>query len=150
MGLDMHLMAEVYISSYNDEHKNLFNYIKRNAPEGLRNYEPTHLSFEIGYWRKANAIHKWFVDNVQDGKDNCQTVDVTFDKLQELKDICQKVLNDKKLAQELLPCSSGFFFGSVEYNKRYFEDVSRTIEIIDLIFKNPSHEYWDIKYRSSW
>ena len=24
---------------------------------------------QIASWRKANAIHKWFVDNVQDGVD---------------------------------------------------------------------------------
>jgi hypothetical protein len=150
MGLDMHLTAEVYISSYSEEHRKLFNYIKNKAPEGLKGFEPTHVSFEVGYWRKANAIHKWFVDNVQDGKDDCQTVEVSFDKLLELKDVCQRVLNDKKLAPELLPCSSGFFFGSVEYNKYYFDDVSKTVEIIDSILTNPCHEYWEIKYRSSW
>ena len=26
---------------------------------------------QIASWRKANAIHKWFVDNVQDGVDDC-------------------------------------------------------------------------------
>lgn len=150
MGLDMYLTAEVFISSYNKDHKNLFNYIKKHAPDGLKKFEPTHISFEVGYWRKANAIHKWFVDNVQNGKDDCQTAEVSFDQLLELKDVCQRVLNDKKLAPELLPCSSGFFFGSVEYNKYYFDDISKTIEIIDSILTNPSHEYWDIKYKSSW
>ena len=24
----------------------------------------------VGYWRKANHIHKWFVDNVQEGIDD--------------------------------------------------------------------------------
>lgn len=29
---------------------------------------------EIGYWRKANHIHKWFVDCVQDGEDDCEKI----------------------------------------------------------------------------
>ena len=28
--------------------------------------------FPIITWRKANAIHKFFVDEVQDGNDNCE------------------------------------------------------------------------------
>lgn len=32
---------------------------------------------EIAYWRKANHIHKWFVDNVQYGVDDCGTYEVT-------------------------------------------------------------------------
>ena len=30
------------------------------------------IRLEAGYWRKANHIHKWIVDNLQDGKDDCQ------------------------------------------------------------------------------
>ena len=26
----------------------------------------------VAYWRKANAIHSWFVENCQDGVDECQ------------------------------------------------------------------------------
>ena len=29
--------------------------------------------FPIITWRKANAIHKFFVDEVQEGNDNCET-----------------------------------------------------------------------------
>jgi hypothetical protein len=52
---------------------------------------------EIGYWRKANAIHKWFVDNVQDGKDECQRSYVTRKQLQQLRDLCQRVLDSVKV-----------------------------------------------------
>ena len=36
-----------------------------------QNDDETHE--EVGYWRKANAIHGWFVRNVQNGKDDCGT-----------------------------------------------------------------------------
>ena len=52
---------------------------------------------EVGYWRKANAIHNWFVQNVQDGKDECQESYVDSSKLQELYDACVLVRDNTKL-----------------------------------------------------
>ena len=49
---------------------------------------------EVGYWRKANAIHKWFVDNVQDGEDDCDYYEVNKEQLEELLNIC-KLIKDK-------------------------------------------------------
>ena len=46
---------------------------------------------EVGYWRKANAIHKWFVDNVQDGEDNCGYYKVAPEQLEELLNICKLI-----------------------------------------------------------
>lgn len=48
---------------------------------------------QVGYWRKANAIHDWFVRNVQDGEDDCHYHnEVTKEILEELLDICETVL----------------------------------------------------------
>ena len=53
---------------------------------------------EVGYWRKANHIHNWFVENVQDGVDDCAYHDeVTKEDLEELLHICEFVLNNCKL-----------------------------------------------------
>ena len=47
---------------------------------------------QVGYWRKANAIHNWFVDNVQDGIDDCcYHNEVTKEILEELLDTCTQV-----------------------------------------------------------
>ena len=54
----------------------------------------------IADWRKANHIHKWFVDNVQDGVDDCETYEVTKEQLINLLDVCKKVLKGSKLVQE--------------------------------------------------
>lgn len=55
---------------------------------------------EIGYWRKANAIHKWFVDKVQDGIDDCEYHhEVTKEILEELLSICQRIINSVELKE---------------------------------------------------
>ena len=54
----------------------------------------------IADWRKANHIHKWFVDNVQDGVDDCETYEVTKEQLINVLDGCKKVLKGSKLVQE--------------------------------------------------
>jgi len=58
------------------------------------------VSLEAMYWRKANAIHGWFVENCQDGEDNCQEYWVSREKLINLKDLCQDILehpDDEKI-----------------------------------------------------
>jgi hypothetical protein len=53
----------------------------------------------VGYWRKANAIHGWFVENVQDGEDDCHMHrEVTADDLIQLKDLCVDVLEHSVMA----------------------------------------------------
>lgn len=47
---------------------------------------------EIGYWRKANAIHAWFVRVVQAGVDRCQVSPVSREQLSLLRTTCQEVL----------------------------------------------------------
>jgi hypothetical protein len=103
----------------------------------------------IGYWRKANHIHKWFVDNVQDGNDDCGEYKVSHEKIVELKTLCEKILTNRSLAPQLLPTCQGFFFGSYSYDDYYFEDVKHTIKICeDVLSYNPFHI--EIYYRSSW
>lgn len=48
---------------------------------------------EVGYWRKANQIHAFFVKNVQDGEDDCNYHnECTKEILEDLLDRCYKVL----------------------------------------------------------
>lgn len=48
---------------------------------------------EVAYWRKANAVHKWFVENVQGGEDDCNDHEVSREQLQDLVDLCKTVLS---------------------------------------------------------
>jgi hypothetical protein len=47
---------------------------------------------EVAYWRKANHIHQWFVENVQGGEDNCQEYRVSREQLQTLLETVKTVL----------------------------------------------------------
>lgn len=109
---------------------------------------------EIGYWRKANHIHKWFVDKVQGGDDDCEYYKVTKDNLLNLKATCDKVLSlkgmDEEKIKEILPTESGFFFGSTAYDEYYFSDVEETIKIIIDVLKTTDFEKELVVYRSSW
>ncbi len=65
------------------------------------------VEYEVMYWRKANQIHKWFVDNVQDGEDDCGRYLVSKTQLTELIKLCERVLENRSEAKELLPCTTG-------------------------------------------
>ena len=150
MGLDMYLETEQYIPDYTDEGNALINTIKANSLNHLGEFRPKTVSYELAYWRKANAVHNWFVKNVQDGKDECQSSYVSLEKLQELRDTCARVLENNALAQELFPSAAGFFFGSTEYDDWYFSDLLHTVEKLDKILKTPSADKLWISYRASW
>ena len=100
---------------------------------------------EFAYWRKANQIHNWFVENIQEGKDDCGTYQVSGRKLKELVNLCKEVLQNFKQAEELLPTREGFFFGSTAYDEDYYEDLHNTIEQLKDIDDEDIYEY-----TSSW
>jgi hypothetical protein len=54
---------------------------------------------EVMYWRKANHIHAWFVQNVQNGQDDCKEYFVDFDQIFELLVLCKKVIKASKLVK---------------------------------------------------
>lgn len=114
---------------------------------------------EVGYWRKANQIHAWFVNNVQDGVDECQRTLVPVEKLVELRTICEKLLRAvetssdamleedvREWAMALLPPQCGFFFGSTEIDEGYFADLADTVKILKDVEKLSGRFY----YQSSW
>jgi len=147
MGLDMYLNAERYLWGHEEGDKQISENIGQLIGMPVCGNVKT-ITVEAGYWRKANQIHNWFVQNVQDGEDNCQEAYVSRDKLTELRESCQKVLDNNELAEKLLPRAEGFFFGNKEYDQWYFEQLTDTIGVIDNALAMP--EQWDFNYRSSW
>jgi hypothetical protein len=148
MGLDMYLKGKRYISSYfNEGDSEKAAKIAELFPE-TSGLEIKEVMVEAGYWRKANAIHKWFVDNVQEGEDDCGNYYVGREQLAELRELCQKVLADRSLAAEMLPPQSGFFFGGTDIDEWYFRDLEQTVKIIDNALTMP--DSWDFEYTSSW
>ena len=154
MGLDMYLSAKKYHSDAEwrpQESREEFARLKQASGVGAsmtKDLPHIYLEVSVGYWRKQNAIHQWFVDNCQNGEDDCRTSYVSRDQLQELKSLCEGIIKNPNLASEDLPTSEGFFFGSTEYDDWYFEGLAETIEIVDRCLEMPDE--WEFEYHSSW
>jgi hypothetical protein len=153
MGLDMYLEKRSYVKNW-DHNKNKHSITVKYNNKVRKDIDLNKISGiveEVLYWRKANAIHNWFVKNCQDGNDDCRSYYVTREKLQELVDLCDEVIETKDVS--LLETASGFFFGSTEYDNYYFDDLKRTSAVIknELLNKHPegcwNPEYY---YQSSW
>ena len=156
MGLDQYLSASEYISRYdwdndNDNRNELFYQIAEqfgvSAQISQDSFGGISVDFPMGYWRKSNQIHNWFVETIGNGIDECQKMFVTRENLEELKSLCEQVLADHSLAEELLPTGAGFFFGSTEYDEYYFIDLKETVAIIDRCL-NSKFDYFE--YQASW
>lgn len=103
---------------------------------------------EIMYWRKANHIHKWFVDNFQNGIDECQETDISISDLQCLLELCQTALQTRDVT--ILPPQSGFFFGSTEIDDDYWDNVKLTINCVKKLASDESLKDCELYYQSSW
>lgn len=160
MGLDMYLylVKSVYKSDYRGGCTYPDEFAKFQVEIEKCNFKSMSVETkcQIGYWRKANAIHNWFVQKCADGVDECQTIYVSKEELQELLDTCKEVVANSDKAGELLPTSKGFFFGSTNYDEWYFDDLKYTIDliekIIDFIDNGEKDEQADysVVYEASW
>lgn len=105
---------------------------------------------EVAYWRKANQIREWFNSHLENGVENCEYVQVSKEDLEQLLEDCKKVLENHDLAEDLLPTSSGCFFGSTAYDEWYFEDLEDTIKMLEKILKETDFENESIYYYEWW
>ena len=176
MGLDMYLYAEKYTSQYTKGVGTL------DYPEKLkvlsdgiekRNFKSIIAKYKIGYWRKFNALHGFIIKNYAKGEDDGHDVWLSERAVNEILDVCEKVLADlntcpyvekkiqtmfdgevtikeydSEVARELLPTCSGFFFGVLEYDEYYKLDLEYTIKLLKQV-KEIQDEY-EIYYSASW
>lgn len=146
MGLDMYLSAKRYLFSFNEHDKALAD--KIDAEVGLNSLGRTkEISREAFYWRKAWAIHHWFVMNAQYGEDDCKEYWVERNKLGELLDTLKKVDENPSLAEDILPLQADDDQGK-EWE---LEQIRRTIPALDKLLNDQNlKEHWDFYYQSSW
>jgi hypothetical protein len=156
MGLDMYLYRREYLSNYSwgsehDNEKSAFHVIADAIGIQPCGGAP-HIQVEVcvAYWRKANAIHKWFCD-LDGGRDECQNIYVTRKNLVELSELCRTALLHPAMAASVLPTQPGFFFGSTDYDEWYMEDMKNTVAQLDKVLESVPEGSWnDFIYRSSW
>ena len=159
MGLDMYLTASNFFWRH-EENENI-----KEAREiiaktlGLKDAsEVQSVKLNLGYWRKVNWIHNWFVVNVQNDEDmslngHCGEYYVSREKLAELKELCDELSasRDKDKAMELLPPVQGFFFGNDTVDDNYYwQSLKYTSEMITDILSRPELAHFDFHYSSSW
>ena len=148
-------------------------------PARYPNMHSGEIKMQVAYWRKANAIHDWFVRNVQGGKDECQESYVGIEHLRTLLETCKLIREGVELgepttetsifggefewydnvtfsdeAQEIiereLASQGGFFFGSTELDYNYVLNLDSTIEQLEPIIEDAERLGFDITYRASW
>lgn len=158
MGLDMYLTKRTYVQNWDYMTESEKNYVSvKGADE--KHIKPERVQYiieQLCYWRKANHIHKWFVDNIQGGVDGGEEYTVSLSELKQLMDVCYEVMTDNSRAEELLPTEEGFFWGSTNYDEWYFTQTSNTYKILKGIVeemeeyqKQINRNAW-MYYRASW
>ena len=83
---------------------------------------------ELAYFRKVNFLIPFFEGFFNTEIENLEDLELTKESVEELRDRCERVLNDRTLAKDLLPTQSGFFFGSINYDEYYYDDV---VDVLD-------------------
>ncbi len=149
MGLDMYLKAKKFY--YDEAEGNAIIKLAMPDKHPFKKLRSADVCIEIGYWRKANEIHNWFVENVQNNIDDCNEYDVSEKHIEMLLGIVREVLDHPELAKNLLPTQEGFFFGSTEYDEDYFNELRHTDKMLtDVLAFLKDNPHFYLYYQSSW
>jgi hypothetical protein len=157
MGLDMYLNKRSYVQQWDHNEKNHTVTVKFDGKvrKDIKRKRITYVIEEVMYWRKANHIHKWFIDRYE-VIDNCEEIHLSIDDLVMLLRDCEKVIANPEQAREILPTSDGFFFGGTDYDEYYFYETKRTAielrELIDEYYESSSEGFNSsgFYYHASW
>ena len=165
MGLDMYLSKKTYVKNWNHmSPEELHKITVKKGNKVRKDIKPERITYiveQVGYWRKFNALHNWFVQNCGEGVDDCREYHVSRENLTELLDNLKKVkesldkstkslakvhvgwsnrekmyedvevYDNKEVVSDLLPPVEGFFFGSNVIGEWYYNEVKETIELIE-------------------
>jgi len=159
MGLDQYLYAKRYYSDYDfnkSEEREKFAELQKVWGEAIprQTCGAAGMSFEIvhtvAYWRKANAIHGWFVRHCGQGIDDCRPIYVSREMLTILKTVCEEALasRDEKFAKRELPPTEGFFFGTYEMDDWYWSDMQSTVDQLNVALSLENVD--EYTYQASW
>ena len=160
MGLDMYLTEKVYLPYYRhtkEDVRTTVEEIVKLVPHISELEEPGSISVEFTamYWRKSNAIHNWFVQNVQGGNDDCGTYYVDDSDIRKLMAELEEAIDTRDSG--ILPPTEGFFFGSTAIDQYYWEDLEHTLaglnelmSRLESIKERGGTRYSDFYYHSSW
>lgn len=166
MGLDMYLYANKYESksTYNYDREKRDKVSKTFYPRALNKLARKHADnnflsketfYQIGYWRKFNALHGFIVEHYAEGVDECQKIYLSKDDIKEILNTLKEVKANPNNAMDIMPPTSGFFFGSQDIDEWFIKDVEYSIElfedVLEMLEKNDKrNNYYEIYYQASW
>lgn len=153
MGLDMYLYASKY------ESKSLYRGGNEKGfyPENLKDFQDDMIErniisketkYMVGYWRKFNALHNYIVKTFNDEVDDCKPIYLSPSDIDNILNTLRKARDNKDKVNEILPTSSGFFFGSQDYDEWYWRDVEYSIRLFEELIK--VKDEYEIYYEASW
>jgi hypothetical protein len=112
MALEMYAGRRIYVQEWNiqsDDERYTVEIARGGKPIlGFNSDRITYVEEEVMYWRKANHIHAWFVDNLQDGVDDCELYHIPWQKLLDLFDRCKRVVEASRLVDGLVRTQTAF------------------------------------------
>ena len=155
MGLDMYLTRIIFIGGCYANRKvtGKVAISIKGQPVKVAAKNIDSIITRVGYWRNANAVHHWFVNNYAGGIDDCTPICLNASDLIKLRNICQSILNlpsgakRNRQALKLLPPKDGPAFNSGKIDDRYYDDLELTVEILQDIPEDDPEYY---EYRASW
>lgn len=160
MGLDMYLYADKYVSQYDyskDDSRQLnpqWVKLKESLGDDSKYVGEDVSGFTVHvplmYWRKFNALHGFIVDNYGGGLDRCQDIYLHKEHIGSMLALL-KTINDNrtadKLIDKLFPGREGFFFGHLERDQWFWQDVESTIKGFKKLLDSDFNYFI---YKSSW
>ena len=128
--------------------------VKRNGKvfDQIKVDRISYVEEQVMYWRKANHIHNWFVQNCQGSVDDGRSTYVSVEDLKNLYDACKKVMefDTASAPNDILPTTPGFFFGSTDYDEWYYQNTKDTIEFLEKEMDADGKFNGDYYYEASW
>ena len=164
MGLDMYFYARKTTYKSFSKWDKSGKVDETNYPEDLKTFSDyiydrnfksaeTETRYQIGYFRKFNALHSYIVKTFANGVDECQDIILYKEDVEQIKKVLDEVLNahqQVEKAKELLPTQSGFFFGGTDYDEFYFDDVKDAAGLMQNLLDNFDFENYQLIYQASW
>ena len=137
MGLDMYLNKKHYVKNWShqkpeEQHSFLIKKGGKKVAE-INTKRICGIEEEVAYWRKANQIHNWFIENCAGGDGDRATMYVSREQLVELLGVVNKVLEASKLVEGKV-CNGYSYVNNVKtpimVDGKYIEDSSVAEELL--------------------
>jgi hypothetical protein len=145
MSVDMYFTVDVYVGGKWRNDDSIIAIPESGIHDALSIPLPlvSSITLETGHLCNAYHIHQWLKDTAIDDSGE-QKHYMTESILQQLKEVCEEVLQSRELADTLLPMPYGWSYG-----EWYFQTLQEAIDIVNRTLKVADEYGCDIYYEAS-